>query len=278
MLKEDTMLYHYTSPDAMKNIIESKRIHLTNINFLADKFEMQYPYKVLQEALESSDCQDILRKNIEKVIQNKTNYISIISYAKSLYVASFTKASDDLFMWNSYTNTLNKHGYSIGFHANEFVSKDFGAPYGFWGSRFVMYDVNEQMQSFKEVIAKYDELTITDKNIVEIMQDFSYSITYLAIFMKHPKFSYEQEYRLIFEPNITVKLKGFLKDPKYTLDFKVKNGILVPYFSFPFNIKAIKEITLSPYMDFCEAKQGLSHYLSYINEKIEVKQPDLYFN
>ena len=44
------------------------------------------------------------------------------------------------------------------------------------------------------------------------------------------------------------------------------------------NIKAIKEITLSPYMDFCEAKQGLSHYLSYINEKIEVKQPDLYFN
>lgn len=283
--KKNLMLYHYTSPEAAKSIVENGVIHCSNILFFWDKNEIAYAFNLLNKVILETECQLLFKQEIDKIIKEKFNY-RYFKMLDKLYVASFSLDRDSLFMWNSYTNNHNRFGYMLGVSADEFIKPDFDYKSGSWSSAEIIYDEDKQIKLIKQLVNDYNSIDITLDNIESVMTNFSYSFTYFAVFIKESSYSSEHEYRVLFEPNIFVEYKDnpfkefkefdkLFSEWKMKLDYKIRDGVLVPYIAFPYNRNSIKEIMPSPYMLYNEAERGLKHYFSFIGAKIDIKKSSI---
>ena len=285
MKKNDYTLYHYTSPEAAKSIIENKVIHCTNILFFWDKKEIAYAFDLLSHVILEIECQPLFKQEVDNILKEKFNY-RYFGMLDKLYVASFSLNRDSLFMWNSYTNNQSRFGYMLGIKANEFIDPTFEWKSGCLSSAEIIYDKDKQVRLLRELVNDYNSVNMTVDNIDEVMAKFSISFAYFAVFIKENSYSSEHEYRILFEPNILVECKTnpfkelnefdkLFREWKMKTDYKIRDGIFTPYIAFPYNTKSVKEIMPSPYMKYKEAKRGLEHYLKYIGAKIEIAESSI---
>lgn len=109
------------------------------------------------------------------------------------------------------------------------------------------------------------------KNIANILPDISGDLTdfhdylnrhemwirwynYLSFLFKDKSFIEEDEYRLI----ITFK-KGYQQNPCY----RVRNGVLIPYYRFCFTDKLFQEVRIRKTSREELVEKGLRHYLKH---------------
>ncbi len=103
-------IYHYTSLEGLKGIIETHEIWLTNTEFVNDTTECKALSKIdgLLDKVKNPYLKD-------KVLLFSINYNS----DNDTYISSFSKVSNSLEQWRAYGN------YCIGFEAKKLIKSNF---------------------------------------------------------------------------------------------------------------------------------------------------------
>lgn len=108
-------IYHYTSLDGFKGIIESQDFWLTESDFLNDSTEIEHGINLARQVFKSfceknpSPIQDILEK---MTIEDKDS-------RPRINIACFSSARDNLSQWRAYSG--NTIGISLGFSQQDFL-------------------------------------------------------------------------------------------------------------------------------------------------------------
>jgi len=143
-------IYHYTSAEGLRGIIESSEIWLTNTEFVNDKTEC----KVLQKEKEQFSNRDFSNEYVkewwEHFRKNSGN-------DNTKYIASFSKIGDSLEQWRAYGN------FCIGFKVEKLKKA------GFYLFECV-YDV-EEIKSWILEKAKLPEWELAQPNKTKVIKN-----------------------------------------------------------------------------------------------------------
>src|SRR4030067_486611 len=105
------VIYHYTSAEGLKGIVENNEIWLTNAAFVNDTTEC----KALQEEKDLFN-DDFSNKYVK---DNWKDFIRSPDKETDIYMASFSSGKESLGQWRAYGN------FRIGFKAKDLVKKPF---------------------------------------------------------------------------------------------------------------------------------------------------------
>ena len=103
------ILYHYTSIEAFKKIIESGKIHATRYDQMNDESEIQIGVEKLLEFVRKHEVDDSFRDYKNFLISGIEAYKDDIL---EVYVLSLSRAADSLDQWRAYARS---GGVAIGF-------------------------------------------------------------------------------------------------------------------------------------------------------------------
>lgn len=112
-----TILYHYTSAEGLKGIIESNELWATSAYYLNDSAEMFYGYNVLKEVLDqwlskASHCEDSISLGLAQQLRKSFEDLFEKRLLKPIYLTCFCEEDNLLSQWRAYGQS---GGYSIGF-------------------------------------------------------------------------------------------------------------------------------------------------------------------
>ncbi len=108
-LKVGYPIYHYTSSDGLKGIIDSKIMKVSHCDFLNDETEIKYFSTIFDEAITSLiyTITDVAEK--EAICNLKTEYQSYFAERQQIadiFIASLSKKRDSLSLWAMYTQNI----------------------------------------------------------------------------------------------------------------------------------------------------------------------------
>ena len=212
-------LYHYTSADGLKSIIENKTIRFSDYRFLNDIDEIEYGKKVFRQVLDElkteapqySPYVSLWKKELENTAQGKLSYLKPISITgdeaiKCLhcisenlhyYLLSLTTLGDNKDMWNMYSG--NNPGYRIKINGNELMKYFYSIRDSFMHKGFIFSSEHRMPISYGNdgnAFIKTSLMLEFSSGNPSITQSGSI-FKYLA-FVKDEAFRSENEYRLGF--------------------------------------------------------------------------------
>lgn len=244
----------------------------------------------VNELLKENNFNDLETLDVSKIKYNyKVAEKGTDGKEKRIFIFCTSADNDSLNMWNYYVNNGKYQGYNIGININKFLKvfekisvnniKDFQVYYG-----NVLYKEKEQ---FKEIslYLKYIE-NLIDSHLNLISQQMSTNenrkhyinigkmmiyqyIESRAAFYKHSKFADEREFRIVIEisedcvPKNEQEATSFfgLENGNMYEGFCAKNGLIVPFIQVEIPKNAIKQVTVSPIMEFEIADKGIKELL-----------------
>ncbi len=281
---ENKIIYHYTSPEGLKSILENRSLRFTSYRFLNDKKEGLCKENDVSKKLEElkgkdsnskgKDFFELLKKqiidtNIDDYLLDKSLNGEYCEIKNDYYVLSLSKETDSLSMWNYYIKNKKYEGYNIGFDLENLqkIFSNFAMKYK--GVRFEYKDINyinkeEENSEFEKIVLYFrDQYIKTFTEKMKIVFECRDKILMNYIFSKNDCFRHENEYRFILMKNKISEIKE---------QFYIKNGIITPYVDIPLDnediLKTIKSITISPLLEEEIAKKGLENFL--INKEYEL--------
>ncbi|MCQ2535706.1 MAG: DUF2971 domain-containing protein [Lachnospiraceae bacterium] len=277
--KDETLKYHYTSPEAFLNIIRKKCVYFTDIRYLNDKKEDIYLIELIRTYISRNKGEF---KNVEAAFDYLIGE-SVVAPIKSLeevkykyekvrkFVFCTCTEPDSLAMWNYYVNNGNYQGYNIGFNIEKLLktfdtsqpktSDPFEVLYG-----QVLYNEKKQFEEIERILHDID-VACAFHGIEFAKTNLLLYIDKYSPFFKHSKFEHEKEYRIVIEISDKYLIENGLKgcyggnNQEIEYDFRTKQGILVPFLKIKYNDDAISRITVSPITEFTIAKESLKELM-----------------
>lgn len=263
--------YHYTSANALQNIIETSTLRFTHCGFLNDMDEYNFVFELLDEVI-----QDKTNAELSDWISNTTGLITkdiigVYTFPKSkwflgcetgeYYILSGSNQPDSISMWNYYSKSANYFGYSIKLNTYE-IARSLSACKGviYIGNiiynkdsqkRIFIQKLSELKQTFEEECKEYggDEPAISN-----FQENFNEFIQWFRLFIKRDGFAHEEEIRIVLLIN--------KKDPDFKLKFSTVNGIMRPYIEREFKHRVpIEKIIMSPTIEEKTGEMGLKWLL-----------------
>ena len=292
-------MYHYTSPEAFRAIVQQKKLRFTDIRFLNDKSESKYFVEMLDKFLSSrpgryphiEDCfHRMLNGRDPREISNIYDEdffcgcdTSIHSTQPRCFVFCTSTQRDCLNMWNYYVNNNAYQGYNIGFRMGRLLEafetgSRYTLPDGFtvkYGR--VVYEESEQFRLLdalcKNVEDKLPRLEAYPHTPADISAWNQWliqrEIDSYAAFFKPPAFQAENEFRIALVVDVD---EIPYKEPgdKYSdaandqimEGFCCKQGLIVPYLQMALPEQSIDDITVAPIMEFELARRGVQELLT----------------
>ena len=157
---------------------------------------------------------DILPKNItHEKLKNRYNC--------SVFLSCFSLAKDSVPMWNTYAQAGN--GIALGFEPHIPSTDDYRI-------LKVIYEGTED-----ESLWRKQTIRLAERNSNFGTTQLLSSIVYLPMALKNNAFEYEHEIRMVCEKN--------------EINFRSRNGLLIPYKKFTIDISHLKEIMIGPTAD-----------------------------
>ncbi len=197
-----TPLYHYTTGNGLIEIIRSGELWSTQVACLNDLSELLYPIKLLHDKVRAKSASsisgevDFLLKQIDQGIADPT------IDTEGRFVACFSEDGDDLSQWRAYAG--GEGGYAIEFDSG--YIRRLQNPTMVLGK--VEYDAKRQGGFIDDLLKNCISFFLDglQKRRAPSMQqwaaDFLLYWSNLAMvfapFIKHPKFSGEREWRLVY--------------------------------------------------------------------------------
>ena len=242
--------YHYTDAGALKNIISQNTIWLSDIEYLNDETETKYIYELIEDMFENNELR--VNERLGKALLDRCNYVKSndyfqqefgISYKEKNFVISLSKEPDNLILWNNYTKNINKIGYNIGFKREDLLqclkerlNKKDNIIHG-----NVIYDINIQKDLINRLIYAFNDL-LGYENASEMLvfQYIGMLLNVYALFFKKQCFENEKEYRIIIGKRQDINGRDI------SCDFRICNGLLIPYYQFSFSKECVSSISISP--------------------------------
>ena len=271
-MSSNTVLYHYCSATAMKDIVESESIWLTNMSCMSDYREHNWLIHIACEHLHS-------------LKQSRTNTLGecllhLFEYVRPQdpFAACFSEDGDCLSQWRAYAD--DGTGVAIGFDPTCLgihQSPPIAASKDLTGLCKVNYNAVEQETLVRDTLKKCLAELPADPQPREIESVAAACMRELyqwAPSFKNPGFREEKEWRIIHLPFFPHRLDEI--DPTHeqapsfsTQEFMVRRGRLIPYIALRFRRhKPIKRVIWGPkcQMEECAATSlFLMHGYQMIN-------------
>lgn len=259
--------YHYTSPVGLKGILEKPSLRFTDYRFLNDRSEKIYAFKLFVQCMKEEE--NFLKSNfydtiLSRICEGNNKYEAYNKtinnlFERNYYVASFSNNDNSLSMWGYYTKTANKTGYCIKFNNKELISTLSNRSFNYYQ---VNYNKEEQKNEFKKYIHIFNEAWDDSKSDIYLnwVQGLLLDLIDLtSLRFKHPSFSNEEEFRIVYRIDSQDKIKneGLLK-------FRESNGIMIPYLEINFEKNSIVGVKISPTQQDLMAKEGLFLMLKHL--------------
>jgi Protein of unknown function (DUF2971) len=233
-------LYHYTSVEGVKGILESKSVWASLLHFMNDSQEWLYALDLMRAELR------------ERITANPAPYwpLFITRLSESLnqieklnvYVFSLSAVSNQLSQWRAYCPP--EGGYELRFNASLLLDHLHRHQFAL---RECYYDISLQRQLISKLVddllrgAGYlrdeDEVNLAVEGVKTRM------FNYLAInapLLKHPDFNEEKEWRAF-------KVAAF-EDPH--LSYHIKGSIVIPHYALGLETDSLKfpveHVTVGP--------------------------------
>lgn len=216
-------LYHYTSLDAFKGIIESGMLWATHIAYMNDASEYLHAVKAAGEisgCLAKQETNEVLKYFYEFIEPILTpSQITMDDYP-SIFISCFSEAKNDLSQWRAYSK--GSGGVALGFNSKSVHENVTG---GAWLIP-VIYDVEKQEKLIREflqvsanVFAKH--LSQVQDNREQFVEDWyltwrSFS-SQLTPFVKNSSFQQEKEWRIIMPIESTEQDYVSYRSSKFSL-------------------------------------------------------------
>ncbi len=256
-------IYHYTSPNGLKGIVEDAAIWFSDMRFLNDSSELTYIYKlafkVVTENPIYTDLQDIIRNICNYIYTSgcySVNNEEIIPL-DTFYLASFSKDPDNLNLWNYYTKSQNSLGYNICIDTNNslILNSNQEIIYG-----EVIYKTSEQEELLKKCFEKYISFINQNQNNYTkyeglIQESIVRTLEIYNLFFKPEAYEAEKEYRFVI----------WNYNGQENIKYRINNGVFIPYIPVKLKKDAIKSICISPSKEQDLAKTGLESFILQSN-------------
>lgn len=241
--------YHYTSGKGLFGILSSSTLQCTHIDYLNDPTENKY----LDSVLEDFYSQYPEYKKLYDKLHNQS--IEDIVFPFTYYVASFSKKSDSLHMWNYYANgngyniemdidsikSLNKNQADEIFIKNVIYDpqKQIDKLIEFFNNYKVQYDDNNEKMS-RECNSDERENYIDNFDIIQF--NFSAQLLNFKFLFKHYAYRHEEEVRLVICKDYTSESKND------NIGYKTSDsGVIIQFTTLKLDLKdCIKSITIHP--------------------------------
>ena len=248
------VIYHYTKPEKLLNILTSGTLRFSNALYLNDKEEIAYSYKLIVDLIdETPELNSDLFNKIQNHFSNKYKHIvdgyNDLVNKLEYFTTSFSTESDNLTLWNNYAKGKNYTGYNIGFDKNKLVEEmDKNNYLPIFGS--VIYDKNKQVKIIHAIFKKWNMLferalkskKTNEVKLFDILFELIDVLSIVSIFFKNPQFKNEHEYRIVI-----VNVFGTLNSKPTNI--VEKNGLFVPYLEYNFSKESVKSINIGPTFD-----------------------------
>lgn len=297
---DNSLLYHYTSTEGLKGIIQDRALHCSNCLFLNDSTEFYFITQLANNYIRALPREELSKSQsscLDRILNVSEQTFLKPDNEAAPYITSFSTNGDLLSQWRGY---CGNGGYSLGFSRDKLLlsAKDkwdllpvnYAAPDNTEETPSQIKGmVDSLLQSIKSEIPTLDYdpvwateslrinfLTITseeqrdrDKELAKQIRskeiflglDFHIKLIKLSPFFKHLSFAEENEVRLA---------TTFLDDD---IDSKVKGSILLPYTAFQWSNDCLEEIIIGPTPNMDQAEFGLTLFLKHQNlESVKIKR------
>lgn len=212
-------LYHYTSQEGLRGIVQGGELWASKIMHLNDSSELALTLSATRTYVESTDLPNRVRAGILRDLE------LIDASANNVFVFSLTSNGDQLSQWRGYTQPGS--GYSIGFAAAELkrIAEQDGlfslGPCSY--SSGVLEEVVAGLVS--QVVSKSLHLCTSRKKYTPRtrwrLPQFRDELLFAASFLKHEAFGEEEEWRLVSRAIP-------FKNPRFS--YRSGKSHLLPYF------------------------------------------------
>ncbi|MCY6485900.1 tetratricopeptide repeat protein [Clostridium aestuarii] len=285
--EEGKPIYHYTSIFGLEGILKNKCFQISKSDFLNDKSDTSYLVEKLHKIkTPKEDTETInLCTEIYKYIDENSDENS----NKQIFILSSTTEPDYLPLWSNYAKG---DGYNIGFNKEKMIN-NFG--------KLKLEKENIKDCLYKKIIYGITEEKLLDlikymkktgkENKVEdrkIIRGIAQSINTISLFIKHPAFECEKEFRiaiLVDDSTAINDSKKYNYKESIKIDCRINRyNMLIPFIEIPLNFNSglVEEINIGPINRDAIAKKGVEYFLKLNNiqldsEKIKTSQIPLRF-
>ena len=292
LCKKGEKLYHYTTAEGVRGIVENREFMATKSDFLNDKLEFQYAIEVMEQMTEKYIVNTALRERFFSCLKKEIFELGIINFGcddtcrengLSFYVVAFSKLQNNALLWAEFTDFK---GYCLEFDYTKLVE---GFQHRVFLHGTVIYDEEEQMsgilESFLSCIRNLqeegmtdlsaffeEEAEISDASLKKLAQEMAVVVSVYAMFFKKSFFEGEEEYRFIFPPMINEM--GTAKP-----NFRLLDQIFLPYIMVEFD-REQRELPLESVMVGAKnnsdiAVRGMKYFLQSQRMEIPVLLSDI---
>lgn len=206
---EDTLFYHYCSPETFLAICTGKKLRFSDLNSMNDSLEGHWGYNVWIKVANELIAEKLIPRDF---IDELDEIIHKASFQYLRLASCLSKDGDVLSQWRAYGNDGN--GYCIGFSANELTKMPIRI-------LNVIYDEEEQKNIIRDFVKTiYSVEKETNREYADEFLDTCLTFAINLSRFKNPAFSEELEVRLIHI--LTLDLNS--EYPKYEFSGGIENG------------------------------------------------------
>ncbi len=290
-------LYHYTSPEGLRGILQSRNFFFTDCQYLNDSKErinINNDLDAFWKCNRRKYAKEFvhLLKDIRINVYEDSEY----SYIESdltvsgeeignarYFVFSTSFNRDSLSMWKYYAKDGRYNGYNVGIFSIALIDEWIDRVTGISVEEgAVLYKAEDKQALILETVEKLYEQWCTYKVSEafnkKIALDFQSWVSIASLFFKDECFSSEEEYRYVAIAPVDKLSTLTYEDDQgrvYNLyDFRIVNGVFTPYIKLPFNCWNIEEcwvidsIGISPSANFEQKKNGLEQFIKSLGYKL----------
>jgi hypothetical protein len=300
-------IYHYTSANALLNILKTNTLWGTDISFLNDSKELIEGLKVISKFghdqyhdFNGDESHPYHLWN--KIMTELTNQTIKFSENNSINIISFTTDSDYIRQWMSYCPS--NAGYCIEFDFDilyESTAKDnnythlepvyyYNADDEFGHKGFVTKKINDIFSELSaiHIVELYNSIPDDQKQNHPLPADiqplWDQNLSRDELIQLYLKKAGLYRHEALFRA-ATIKPIEFSDEKEYrivklihpddtnsSIKHRERNGILVPYVELKFNINSIKRIIIGPCVHSSLAEKGLQSLLKTLGliDKIQI--------
>ena len=283
--REGEKIYHYTNLSSLKGIVTEHSFWVTKSDFLNDKNELRYAYKVTKKVCEKLIPNARNRALLQKMLKEKVAELNILvedQVMSGCYVLSFSKGYDSLLLWTEFAKS---QGYCMEFDYGQLRS---GIHKKMKMDGYVIYNKKEQCKlvenTFLRILKRKDDgrhilrkklfsetEIVTEEEMEQFVNEFALCSFLYSMFFKKECFQEEQEYRFVFWA--FHEDSGMEMFPELTpIHFRERAQTLIPYIEISYahngGQNPIRAITVGPKNNSDLAVKGIQYFLR--NEKINI--------
>ena len=279
-------VYHYTSPEGLLSILQSRALRFTDCQFFNDKLEYIYikkPISQIMNKMSSKMRNQYLVENVDMWLKGEYEVYEKEKHLKERYYVFCTSTDhDSLNMWNYYIKNNKYQGYNIGISIGKllkYLEELEYCNYEIWHGP-VVYNNSEQEKIIFDLIQKLDEILWKIKSEVSFdsywniylqkaQEEIINSIEVYRLFFKDSAFMQEKEYRFVLKVPIDIEETSCLAS-----GYRIREGIISPYVDLKFDEEILESITLAPMLEKEIAKKGIELFMDKTKYKKDIELID----